>query len=467
MPAEGSPDPWDLVKLGERLGAERLRVFVQRRYSEVFVLDNGVLRQASAGYVTGLGVEALVEGGLGYASTNELDEGSVKRAVEMAVRTGRAVARAGRKVRLAEAGPFGKLAFSSTFSSEPADVDVSEKVGLLTWIYGLLRPRGLSSVTVSLAYEKDERTVLSSTGEEASCSYRMVGLSIGLVACSAGSCESLRDQRSMVAGWEFVKRFDWAPFAEELAETVIASLRAPHVEPGRYAVVMDNEAVGLLIHEAFGHASEADIVLSGGSVLEGLVGRAVASELVSIADTGVVEGGAFLPIDDEGTPKRRTSIVEKGVLRSYLHSLRTAAEMGTEPTGNARAASYADQTLVRQTNIFVEPGDWRPEEMLRETKRGVYVKGRGSRGGEVNTLVGSFTFTAGPSYFVENGEARGLVRGVILTGSILETLKRVDAVGRDLVVSTSVFGGCGKMGQTVRVGDGGPHVRVSEMVVGG
>jgi len=113
------------------------------------------------------------------------------------------------------------------------------------------------------------------------------------------------------------------------------------------------------------------------------------------------------------------------------------------------------------------PGDAKPEELFEDVKHGVYIRGRGALGGEVNPAMGTFTFIAGPSYMIENGEVKGMVRGVMLSGMILETLKNVDMVANDLKVRTSVFGGCGKGGQMVRVGDGGPHVRVSRITIGG
>jgi TldD protein len=189
--------------------------------------------------------------------------------------------------------------------------------------------------------------------------------------------------------------------------------------------------------------------------------------LVSIIDDGLIEGGAFVPYDDEGTPKKKTYTVRNGVLVGFLHSLTTAKMLGGEPTGNARVMSYRHPLLVRQTNTYMEPRDWRVDEIMRDLGKGLYIKGRGALGGQVNPLTGAFTFTSGPSYVIENGEPTRLIKGVMLSGLILETLKNVDAVGNDLVVRTSVFGGCGKDGQMVRVGDGGPHVRVRGFTIGG
>jgi TldD protein len=130
--------------------------------------------------------------------------------------------------------------------------------------------------------------------------------------------------------------------------------------------------VGLMLHEAFGHASEGDTVMAGGSVLGGRVGERVASELVSIVDDGLAPGGAYVPYDDEGAPKRRVYTVKDRVLQGYLHSLVTSKMLGGEPTGNAGVMSYRHPLLVRQTNTYMEPRDWRPDEMIRDMRRGLY-----------------------------------------------------------------------------------------------
>ena len=115
----------------------------------------------------------------------------------------------------------------------------------------------------------------------------------------------------------------------------------------------------------------------------------------------------------------------------------------------------------------MKPGDMSFEELIEDIDYGFYIKGRGATGGQVDTGMGTFTFSVGPSYIIEKGKLKELVRGVTISGLILETLKTIDGVGKDFQVRTSVFGGCGKSGQMVRVGDGGPHVRVRKMTVGG
>lgn len=460
-------DPDYLLKLGEQLGIDFLDARIQRYHSELVVLDNGVVRELTVNEYQGVGIRVVVNGLVGYSSTNSLDKESIREAVERALKLAKAVSKHTFKVELYER-PISKASLSSSFQVDPGLIDISEKIELLRTMYTTTREiQGVASSLLRFGYEDDYRLYVSSRGDYVETHRKMIGAGARLIAHVEGVYESLNDAESAVAGWEFIKSIDWNEWIRERCKLVVETARAKHVKPGRYDIVLDNDMVGLMLHEAFGHASEGDIVMAGGSVLGGRIGEKVASELVSIIDDGLVPGGAWVPFDDEGTPKRKIYTVKNGVLQGFLHSLITAKALNQEPTGNARVMNYKYPLLVRQTNTYMEPRDWDPEEMIRDMKNGLYIRGRGALGGEVNPLTGAFTFTSGPSYIVENGELKQLVKGVMLSGLILETLRNVDAVGKDLVVRTSVFGGCGKSGQTVRVGDGGPHVRVRGFTIGG
>jgi TldD protein len=236
---------------------------------------------------------------------------------------------------------------------------------------------------------------------------------------------------------------------------------------GTYTTVVDPEIIGLLLHEAFGHASEGDLVYTQESVLYGKIGSQVASNLVTIIDEGDVKGGYFYPFDDEGIKKNRTVIVENGILRNYLQSTTSAARFDAKSTGNGRAQDFENLPIVRQTNYYMQPRDHEFDELIEDIDFGIYIRGKGATGGQVEVGMGTFTFGVGPSKIIRKGELAETVRGVVISGFILETLKTIDAVGKDLQMRTGIFGGCGKMGQSVKVGFGGPHIRVRKMTVGG
>jgi TldD protein len=114
------------------------------------------------------------------------------------------------------------------------------------------------------------------------------------------------------------------------------------------------------------------------------------------------------------------------------------------------------------SNTYLQPGDMKVDELFEDIEHGMYLKG--SRGGQVDTGKGIFQFNAAEGYLIENGEITTPLRDVSLSGNILETLKNIDAIGNDFKLSV---GFCGKDGQTVPVGDGGPHTRILNALVGG
>lgn len=455
-----------ILELARARGADDAIVRLEERLYESIMFDNGVLRSFTTSISKGVGIKVVVKGVTGYSYTHELSRESIEKAVERAI----AIARAG-KNRVIHRDILSKPARGSyKFVSKVFvyDVDPSERVEIVREANReALSLEGVVSSVTRMGFEKHRRVVVSSFGAEAECEVHLIGFSQISVAKHDASSERVADSRSWVGGFEHLKEFDYVQFSRSVSELALKAVKASTPRPGTYSAVIDNELVGLLIHEAFGHASEGDLVVAGASVLAKKLGESVASDMVTVVDQGLVEGGYPIPFDDEGNEKGRTVVVDRGILRGFLTGAFIASELHMDVTGNARAESISFDTLVRQTNYFIEAGDWEFDEMIRDMREGMYLRGRGALGGQVDPSNGTFTFSIGPSYIVRNGEIAEIVRGVTVSGSILETLNSVDAVGKDLKIRTSVFGGCGKDNQMVRVGDGGPHIRVRKIVVGG
>jgi TldD protein len=240
-------------------------------------------------------------------------------------------------------------------------------------------------------------------------------------------------------------------------------LTAEKPPSGKMTVVVDGAISGLIAHEVCGHASEADEVVKGRSFLTGQVGNKLGTEYVTMVDDGTLEdvSGSF-PFDSEGTPTSRTMIIEDGVFKGYLHTLETAIMMGVTPTGNGRAQDYNRRIFARMTNTFFDKGDWKDEEIIADTKEGLYVVKAMS--GMEDVVGGGVQCSALKGYIIKNGEATQLVRSMSLAGQVLDILKTVDAVGNNL----EFWGGtCGKGEEDfLSVSSGGPHMR-ADMLVGG
>lgn len=458
----------DLEKILDRaldLGASYADARYQRYDYELITVENKALKSYSSRRLSGLGIRVAVKGSKGFASTSDFGRKGVEEALNNAIKAARSIK--SEKETLGEV-KVNEADVKLSIKTDLMDVPPEEKVSITldankaAWISDEIK----SGVT-RLGLSKDSRSFISTEGADVNVETTLVGLGHESVSRVDGVMERVRHGESLCAGFEFIESKDWNSFTADISEIAIEAAGSKTPPPGTYPVVVDPLVVGLVLHEAFGHASEGDLVFTGDSVLNKRLGDQLASEAVTIIDEGIVEGGYYYPFDDEGIRKERTVIVEEGVLKNYIHDRNSASRLDAESTGNGRAQDFENIPITRQTNYYMQPRDHKFEELIEDIDFGIYLRGKGAGGGQVEPGMGTFTFGVGPSQIIRDGELAETVRGVVISGLILETLKTVDAIGADLSISTSVFGGCGKMGQMVRVGDGGPHIRVRKMTVGG
>jgi len=421
------------------------------------VLDNGELDEISESFFEGAAIRALAGGSWGFVQTDSLDD--LPGDLERARRAARRIA-GDERLDLAPSIP-GKSA-KVPVKKDPASLSLEEKVDLLREIEKAAKVEGVGSTQAVYNELLLKTDYSSSDGRDLEAEATRVGFYVTAVASRSGLYQAGMESRAGACGLELFEDVDAVGLARRAGETAVALLDAKAPEGGPIPVVVDQELGGVFVHEAVGHAAEADIVLEGGSILEGKIGERIGSELVTVKDDPSLPLYGFYPFDDEGSATEETVLVDDGVLTSYLHSRETAARLGGVPR-NARAQGNS-RPVVRMSNTYIPPGrdGWSLPEILEEMKDGVYLLG--SRGGQVSTAEGIFQFNAKRGYLVRGGEMTSLLRDVSLSGHILEILERVTAVGDDLSFNS---GRCGKSGQLVPVSDGSPHLLIEEAAVGG
>jgi len=424
------------------------------------VMENGTIEDIAASTSEGTLCRCLVQGSWGYSVVEgEFQEGCLKRAEQNAI----ALQRVAQRDKI----PLLPLSHApSSFRAKPKldvrDVAIEDKLRLMRELYERTRVDEVVSTRVVYSEAIVRTEYQSSEGIEVWSEYPRVMLSVMCVARRQGVLQMGMESRAHVGGYELVEKHDFHALAHRAATRAVQLLDAVHVEGGRRRVLLDPELAGVFTHEAVGHATEADIVLEGGSILADTLGRQIAAEGVSVVDDPTIRDGyGFYAFDDEGVEAKRTPLIEDGVHVGYLHSRETAARLGDGEGGNARAQGTS-VPIVRMSNTFVEKGDMVFEEMLTELKDGIYLKG--SRGGQVSTAEGVFQFNAEYGYEVRNGELVRMLRDVSLSGKTLDILRSIEGVGCDL---TLYSGRCGKSGQLVPVSDGSPHLLIGEALVGG
>jgi TldD protein len=345
---------------------------------------------------------------------------------------------------------------------DPNDVHIDEKVELLLEMQKRAKVPDVTSTTV--LYSESELVVEYSNSEGVEAEYSLVrtGFAVTAVASQNGIFQMGRESKFDVCGYELFDKYDALELAEEAGNTAVELLSAKVPKGGRMPVILDQELAGVFIHEAVGHAVEADHVVEGNSILSGKVDSQIASPCITVVDDPSMHGFGYYPMDDEGVESVATTVIDDGVLKSYLHSRETAALLpGTGRPGHSRSQGLS-RPIIRMSNTYIENGDSGFNEMLAEMKDGVYLLG--SRGGQVNPGEGVFQFNAERGYMVENGELTTPLRDVSLSGHILDILQNVQLAAGDMKMNS---GRCGKGGQTVPVCDGSPHILVSSALVGG
>lgn len=344
--------------------------------------------------------------------------------------------------------------FEMKVKKRPEDIPIEDKVELLRDMEKVIRD---VCVSTKVVYFENRRVFhyTDSCGSEVFYSVYRTGVSI--TGVGKGKTLQFFSRRLMKAGGFEILR-NALEIAEEVRKIIPSLVNARSPPSGEMSVIMAPDLAGVFVHEAFGHAVEADHVLQGATVLDGKIGRVVAGENVSIIDDPTIPEFGFFPFDDEGVKAEKKVIVDRGVLKSYLHNRETAKKLGGR-AGNARSEGV-DLPIVRMSNTYIVPSDFKFEELLEECKNGVYLVG--SRGGETNPATGYFHFNAQYGYIVDNGEITEMVRDVSLSGNTIEILRNIK-IGNDLEFDP---GFCGKSGQIVPVSDGSPHV-LCKAVVGG
>jgi TldD protein len=439
-------------------GGDFAELYAEARRGFSISLDDGRVERPGGGREVGACVRVVHGDSTYWGHVDGLAEEDLLRVAESASQALRDEAR--HPAALAAARPGAGHAIET----RPQDVPVERKADLLRACDE--RARGLAAEVVQarIGYGESRREVevFGSDGRAAADDRTRVRLSAQVVARRDGRVETGTDTRGRHAGWELVEN-DPEQVAERAARRALTQLDAVDAPTGRLPVVVGNAFGGVLLHEAVGHGLEADAVQKRASVYAGRLGEQLAGEFVTAYDDGLRpnEWGSD-GIDDEGTPTRRTTVIEDGRLTGYLYDLITARRDGAEPTGNGRRESFRHLPVPRMTNTYFAPGEATPEELIAGVERGLYAVSFG--GGQVEPATGDFVFGVSEGYLIEGGKVTAPVRGATLVGNGIEALRAIDGIAGDLDIAS---GYCGKGGQSVPAGVGQPHVRIRELTVGG
>ncbi|WCL48030.1 TldD/PmbA family protein [Leptospira sp. GIMC2001] len=446
--------------------------FVELRWhkkeTKGFYAEKGRVESTSIKKRSGVGVRVLMNGTWGFAFTSDPDKSSIQKAITNAQKSAKQSSTFRKdKIQGLASGNFAVGDFPGKGIAELANMSIEEKVALVFETQKNAEGKSSLLQSIGVGYSEifEEKSIVTTDGVDVSFSLVRPEFRVSAVASKDGEMQVGAESTGVTGGWDCLFR-DRKPelFTEAACKTAIDLLSSGFSEGGNATVILSPSIVGLLVHEAIGHTVEADFVLSG-SVAKGKIGQRVASDLVTLSDSGHSEfydgAGGTLPVDDEGILTQNTTIIENGILKSYLHNRETASLFGVAPTGSARAWEYSDQPLIRMRNTYLHPGESSLDEMIANTKDGYYLEG--AKNGQADS-TGEFMFAAQKAYRIENGKITKLLKGVTVSGLAFEVLNDVDMVSKEFKWDLG-SGYCGK-GQPAKVDAGGPYVRTKALLGG-
>lgn len=451
-----------LLKKALSKGGEYADIFIENTKPLTIQLEDDKVEKMTSGVDSGIGIRVIFNGKSAYAYSNDFSEESLD---DIAGTVNRAVRKGAESTNLIFDMTRARPLLDFSVQQYPGDIDIKKKIDVV--VRANRTAKGISSriKQVSVIYRDSVQKVCIATSDGTIAEDERI-YTLGIVHAVAADDKILQTGYEPAGGFVGFELFDKNLFEElavKAAQRAVFMLEARRAPGGRMPVVISAEAGGTMIHEAVGHGLEADLAQQGLSVYTGKIGQQIASPLITIVDDSTLPNkrGSFR-FDDEGVFSQRSVLVEKGVLKGYMHSRLTAMKDGIKSTGNGRRQSYKYRPIPRMTNTFIERGGDNPEEIIRSVDKGFFVKKMG--GGQVNTVTGEFVFDVSEGYIIEKGTIGDIVRGATLIGDGPAILQSIDMVGND---QGFAIGTCGKDAQGAPVSDAMPTVRIPEMVVGG
>ncbi len=429
------------------------------------VMVDGNLTSNSEATESGTSARVFNKGYWGFASVPAMDDGSAAKVAKKAVENAQAMCRFGDQPRIEM--PMASHVGEYGFNGRPP-MSRKETVELLETLNEHCNKKypALKSASFILAQENHEKRLFTSNGSEALSTINRSAFYIVFSAeDKAGQPVELMEVVSGKGNLsDLALSLDMlAPKMDELHGHLQAKRNAVAPRGGKQTVIIAPPLAGMLAHEAMGHPCEADLVL-GGAVTGGLLGKEVASELVTMVDLAHSYAGEELMVpvyvDDEGMEAKDVTLIEQGILKGFMSSRETAAKLGITPSGNARAYTFNDEPLVRMRNTAILPGKSKLEDMIANVEDGYYLMRTGN--GQADSTT-EFMFGVNLAYEIRNGKLGNAITNTTVSGAAINMLKTVDAVSDDIYWECNGY--CGKK-QPMVVSLGGPALR-AQLHLGG
>jgi TldD protein len=445
------------IKSFQTLFSHYTELRVQENRVSSLSLLNGDMVNNSSSANKGISARVFDRGGWGFASQANIDDKTIKTVIQDATLNAQYLGSKHQKTLVLPSKPGTS---ENAFFTTNKHLTDKEKIAFLKEMDAYIKTKypSLTSRAVSNQILEMEKKVLTSDNGDF---YSMIPRAMIAVSLTVTKDNMPYSLWKLFGGFGQMEDLFDEPqklYAEidETYEHLVKKAEGIYPAGGMADVILDADLAGILSHEAIGHTTEADLVL-GGSVAGDCLNEMVATPLVTLTDFASHAFGKMCPVpvfvDDEGTKAEDAVIIEKGMLKSFMHNRESAEHFGVAPTGNARAYQFSDEPLIRMRNTAITPGTSKLNEMISSIDNGYYLMQ--SSNGQADS-TGEFMFGVVQGYEITNGKLGKALKDTTISGVAFDVLKTVSMISDD--VKWSCFGMCGKK-QSIPVGMGGPAIK--------
>ena len=444
-------------------GGDYADLYFEHTFNNSVSLMDGQVNNCSSNIDFGMGVRVLAGDQTGYAYVEGVTLDEMLRAARTAA-------------RIASSGKAGKpMSFKEKTPERDyyAVVTPWEEISLKTKIPYLQK---LNDKVFSL--DQRVRKVRASLSDQTShilfCNsegiiyydYRpMVSYMVSCVMEENGRMENNYAARSYRKGFEFLSDDIIEVLAREVVDHTAIMFKAVKPKGGELPVVMAAGGSGILLHEAIGHAFEADFNRKNTSIFADQLNKKVCNERINVVDDGTIPfNRGAVNFDDEGVEGQKTYIVKEGVLTSFLHDRISAKYYGVAHPGNGRRESFRSIPIPRMRATYMEAGNVSEADIISTVKNGIYAYQ--FTNGQVQIGAGDFTFFVKFGYLIEDGKLTRPIKDINIIGNGPKALADITMVASNEQIDNGTWT-CGKDGQSCPVTCGMPSALVSKLTVGG
>jgi TldD protein len=443
-------------------GGDYADLFFEHKISNTLALEDGKVNRAYSNVDYGMGVRVLKGEQTGFAYTETISESDMLKVAKTAANI------ASDPVNFKQGEILEKVpADYYKISQKWENTSVEDKVPYVQKINDRVfeLDEKVTKVSASLADETAYVMFYSSEGL-LTYDYRpLASFRVRSVMEKDGQIENGSSSRSFRKGFEWLSDDLIEEIAQEAVENTNILFGATKPIAGEMPVVLGAGGSGILLHEAMGHAFEADFNRKGESIFSDKMGKSIAKDFISIIEDGTMENNrGSINVDDEGNDVKKVYLVKDGVLESYIHDRISSKFYDVEPTGNGRRQSFRHVPQPRMRITYMDPGPHSKDDIISEVDYGVFVDNFSN--GQVNIGAGDFTFFVKSGYLIEKGKLTQPIKDINIIGNGPQALADITMAADDYKTDNGTWM-CGKGGQSVPVTMGLPTVLVKKLTVGG